>query len=296
MKKRKKSSEEGSWLNTYADMVTLLLCFFVLLYSISSVDQTKWQNFVLSINPGAAQALEEIYSHGTETQGAVDENENEDVSEDPFEQMFYALLEASASLGIEDQVSISQGDGYTFISFKDKVFFDGDSPVLKEDGKKVLDMFTDAIAPAAEDIKEIEVLGHTSQGNPDRPNNVITDRVLSAERSAQIVAYIQKKNVIEPAKLVSMAFGQFRPIDTFQTTEGRAHNRRAEILITKDGTVERSLSYYYEQVYGSGTYEDWMDSEGEQNGQSDGGGAGENGNNDPEAPEQMLPADGKAGE
>ena len=56
-----------------------------------------------------------------------------------------------------------------------------------------------------------------------------------------------------------MAFGQFRPIDTFQTQEGRAHNRRAEILITKNGSVERSLSYYYEQVYGSETYEEWVD-------------------------------------
>lgn len=257
MKKRKKSSEEGSWLDTYADMVTLLLCFFVLLYSISSVDQTKWKNFVLSINPGAAEALEEPRADGSETQGMMEKNEN--ISDDSFEDMFYALLEAAEALGFEDQVSISRGDGYTFISFKDKVFFDGDSPILKEEGKVVLDMFAEAIAPAVDDIKEIEVLGHTSQGNPDRPNNVMTDRVLSAERSAQIVAYIQNKNIIEPAKLVSMAFGQFRPIDTFQTTEGRAHNRRAEILITKDGTVERSLNYYYEEVYGSGTYEEWMD-------------------------------------
>ena len=120
-------------------------------------------------------------------------------------------------------------------------------------------MFAEAIAPAAEEIKEIEVLGHTSQGDPNIPNEVITDRVLSAERSAQIVAYIQEKDIIEPARLISMAFGQFRPIDTFQTQEGRAHNRRAEILITKNGSVERSLSYYYEQVYGSETYEEWVD-------------------------------------
>ena len=45
MKKRNKAPEEGSsWMDTYGDMVTLLLCFFVLLYSISSVDQVKWEN------------------------------------------------------------------------------------------------------------------------------------------------------------------------------------------------------------------------------------------------------------
>ena len=86
-------------------------------------------------------------------------------------------MSAAAELGIDNQVSITQGDGYTFISFKDKVFFDGDSPVLKEEGKLVLDMFADAIEPAAGYIKEIEVLGHTSQGDPEIPNEVITDRV-----------------------------------------------------------------------------------------------------------------------
>lgn len=255
MKRRKKGSEEGGWLNTYADMVTLLLCFFVLLYSISSVDKSKWENLVISLNPDAAEALNEPRSDGTETEGTLEKLPDAD----SFEKIYYSLMQAAEDLGIESQVSISQGDGYTFISFKDKVFFDGDSPVLKDEGKKVLDMFTQAIAPAAEEIKEIEVLGHTSQGDPNIPNEVITDRVLSAERSAQIVAYIQEKDIIEPARLISMAFGQFRPIDTFQTQEGRAHNRRAEILITKNGSVERSLSYYYEQVYGSETYEEWVE-------------------------------------
>ena len=285
MKKRKKNSEQGDWLNTYADMVTLLLCFFVLLYSISSVDQDKWKNFVLSINPQAAEALQEPRADGAFQEGVMDEYPEGDA--DAFEEMFRALIEAANQLGIENQVSITQGDGYTFISFKDKVFFDGDSPVLKEEGKTVLDAFAEAIAPAADSVKQIEVLGHTSQGDPEIPNEVMTDRVLSAERSAQIVAYLQGKDIIEPAKLVSMAFGQFRPIDTFQTSEGRAHNRRAEILITKDGTVERSLSYYYEQVYGSGTFEEGMDALKEEGGDTDAGDS---------AGDKQAPSEGKNGE
>ena len=58
MKKRNKAPEEGSsWMDTYGDMVTLLLCFFVLLYSISSVDQVKWENLVKSLNPDAAKEV-----------------------------------------------------------------------------------------------------------------------------------------------------------------------------------------------------------------------------------------------
>lgn len=52
MKKREKNSGGGAnWMDTYGDMVTLLLCFFVLLYSMSSVDENKWMALVKSFNP-----------------------------------------------------------------------------------------------------------------------------------------------------------------------------------------------------------------------------------------------------
>lgn len=56
MKKRNKSSGGGAnWMDTYGDLVTLLLCFFVLLYSISTVDQAKWVQVVKSFNPDAVE-------------------------------------------------------------------------------------------------------------------------------------------------------------------------------------------------------------------------------------------------
>ncbi len=246
-------------MDTYGDMVTLLLCFFVLLYSISSVDQKMWENLVLSLNPDAVRELEEIHGEGDVEEGLVEEPPEGEEMEDLFDEIYEALMAAAANLGIQQDVSISKGEGYVFVSFHDKVFFDGDSSVLKEEGKVILDAFAEALAPASAQIKELQVLGHTSQATPDRPNNIMTDRILSAERSARIVAYIQEKNVIEAARLVGMAFGQFRPIDTFETAEGRAHNRRAEMLITKMGSEERSLSSYYQEIYGDDVYGEWME-------------------------------------
>ena len=62
MKQSRKKASAGSWMDTYGDMVTLLLCFFVLLYAISSMDQSKWENLVASMNPEAAEQLEEMRS------------------------------------------------------------------------------------------------------------------------------------------------------------------------------------------------------------------------------------------
>lgn len=256
MLKRDKKAEEGaSWMDTYGDMVTLLLCFFVLLYAISSVDQGKYENLVKSLNPDAVKTAEAAGGadgqEGIEsTSGGGSEADSEqEAIEQKFEKLYEDLTKIKNSAGESMDIRIAQGEGYQFITFKDKVFFDGDSYVLREDGKKVLDAFSAAIAPAEDAVKEIQVLGHTTQADPQIPNEVVSDRVLSSSRSAVVVAYIQQKNVIAPQKLVSAGYGQFRPIDSYETEAGRVQNRRVEILIVKSGAEEQSLDEYYEQVY-----------------------------------------------
>lgn len=284
MKKRNKAPEEGaSWMDTYGDMVTLLLCFFVLLYSISSVDQVKWENLVKSLNPDAAEEVSQLVT--TENQPGDDDvpgstelpkdTDREAIYEDDlsdpqenagssaeqqqideqFDSLYEQLKELKELADDASEVEIAKGDGYTFITFRDKVFFDGDDWVMREDGKKMINAFAKILKPCAKSVEQIQIIGHTSQGRPDKKNNINTDRELSAMRSAVVTAYLQKKNVIAADRLYSSAFGQHRPIASFDTPEDRAKNRRVEILITKTGNVENQLNKYYNQVYGETTTE-----------------------------------------
>lgn len=251
MKKRKPPEEAGSdWMGTYGDMVTLLLCFFVLLYSISSVDQQKWEIIVKSFNPGA-DAVSQIVTDSDLKEGDDDVEGHMEKPEmlDTFDELFYSLQELVQQQQLSDSVSVESGEGFAFITFQDMVFFDGDSSTLKDEGKPVLEAFAQAMASASDSIEQIQVLGHTSQASPNIPNEAHTDRLLSAERSAEVVAYLQQVSNLDPAKMVSSGFGQFRPIATFDTPEGRAKNRRVEILITRTGSVEQNLDAYYNQVY-----------------------------------------------
>jgi len=252
VKKDKKPEELGNWMDTYGDMVTLLLCFFVLLYSMSSVDQSKWKLLVQSFNPSAAESSDQIVldANVTEGDGTLSGSPPSDSGETTdFDQLYLVLKKIVEEKNMQDSVEITKGDGFTFISFRDKVFFDGDSSVLRQEGKDVLDQFADAMSQANSSIKEVQVLGHTSQGNPEKPNNIRNDRMLSAQRSAEVIIYLQSRNAVSPEKLVGMSFGQFRPIAPFDSEDGRAKNRRVEILITKNNTVEKSLEEYYNQVY-----------------------------------------------
>lgn len=249
MKKRnKKADEGGNWMDTYGDMVTLLLCFFVLLYSISAVDQAKWKEVVKSFNPDAEELSQVVIDKGAEGEDFVQGGTEEITTEEQFDELYQRLKMAVDESGYQEEINLYKGDNYTFIRFKDKVFFDGDSSVIRSEGYQILDKLINALSGTEDIIQELQVFGHTSQARPDRQNETTGDRRLSAERSANVAAYIQDRLALEPSKIVSIGYGQFRPIAPFDTAENRSKNRRVEIVITKVGAGAMTLEEYYNQI------------------------------------------------
>lgn len=248
MKKRKSAPEGGaSWMDTYGDMVTLLLCFFVLLYSISTVDQAKWEMIVKSFNPDAEDVSQIVTEERKEGNEDVPGSMNEQAEED-FDELFEKLKMSVKEAGLTAEVDLYKGDGYTFVTFRDSIFFDGNSSVIKPEGKQILEKFAEIISGVSQSVKEIQVLGHTTQASASSNINVDTDRVLSAERAANVTVYLQQKTKVSPEKLVSVGYGQYRPIAPFDTEKNRAKNRRVELIISKAGSVEKSLDEYYSEM------------------------------------------------
>ena len=120
--------------------------------------------------------------------------------------------------------------------------------MIKEGGQTILGQFSAIISGVSDSVKEIQVLGHTTQADPNVINEPIGDRVLSSERAARVAAFIQTRTNVLPESIVSIGYGQFRPIAPFDTEENRAKNRRVELLITKSDSVEQSLEKYYEEM------------------------------------------------
>lgn len=242
---KKKSSGGGgaNWMDTYGDMVTLLLCFFVLLYSMSTISEDKWKAIVQSFNPNSIEAPTMIDGgNDGPISDPVDEGFGMDKGNQPeitpedveaaLEQLFEALQSMAESSGAGEAIEVTRGDGYVFVSFADAVFFDGDSAVLRRDGMEILDLVVSALEPAVPYIDELDVMGHTAQARADRPNEVSGDRRLASNRATNVLIYIQENCSLDPARLISAGYGQWRPVDSNEDGAHRAHNRRVELLIT----------------------------------------------------------------
>lgn len=253
MRKNRKGSEESGgddWLNTYADMVTLVLCFFVLLYSMSSLDSEKWEILVKSLNPNAEETSQVVLNEQqNEAEHDLTSEPPTQAEETEFEDLYYQLSEYVEENQLQDSIEVTQGEDYTFIMFKNQVFFAPDSYSLKDEGRVILDEVAGALGSVGNEIGEVKILGHTSQAKPNEVNDLASDRFLSSNRATEVLVYIQKKGLIDPSKLVSSGYGQFRAISPFDTSENRAKNRRVEILITKADSENLKLEDYYKAVY-----------------------------------------------
>ena len=263
-KKNRPADSGGSWMDTYGDMVTLLLTFFIMLYSMSNLDAQKWSVFVKSIPSIQNQGSENITinSQMSDTPDADStgqeigqEGAQEDLQTEDINKLYLTIAESLNQAGVEG-ATVIRGDDYTYVSFANNVFFGANSSVLTWEGQEVLYTFAKAIAPAAGGIEQVNIMSHTAKVTDNsqiNPQTVRKDRILSAMRSAEVCIYLQQQNVIKPEKLVDISYGEYRPIADNSTEEGRIKNRRIEFLLLDNGAKEKDLDEYYKD-FNSGEY------------------------------------------
>lgn len=258
MKKKKSSGGGANWMDTYGDMVTLLLCFFVLLYSMSTISEEAWKNLVQSFNPYAV-AEGEVPDNGNtgpsseDGEAGVMPQDQQEIDEN-IEELFQAI---QAMAGTTENVSVSKDGGRIFVTFNGTAFFQADTDALTAEALPVLDSMSEMLTGVAYSIDEVQVIGHTAQYVADRPNDAWEDQRLSSCRAARVVAYIQNhtpNEVLDPAKIFSEGRGQWQPVASNDTAEGKAQNRRVEMVISgRDLEKELAENGGVESYYTAGS-------------------------------------------
>ena len=264
-RQKKEEAPKGSpaWMATFSDLMNLLLCFFVLLFSMSNVDEVKYAELVASLSNsfsifnGGAQAIGEgvlVSSGATQLNnldeyfsdmGKANESENE---EDPLsefmdkleeeqkkktEELYSDVVEQTEQKRLEDSVDVTIDDSYQYvmISLSGDLLFESGSAEIPDGAKKVLSRVGDILKSYSGKLIKIE--GHTD--NVPINNSQYHDNMwLSVARAITVREFMVKNNHLREKYLEASGWGELHPIANNETAAGRAKNRRVEIKIYSD--------------------------------------------------------------
>ena len=257
-KKKQEDPPAGSpaWMATFSDLMNLLLCFFVLLFSMSSIDQKRWEEVAasftstFSIFSGGAQAIGDgiLISNGVSQLNQLDEYinstgkaaedmdaEKENIMEEAEKQKMAAseeleekVSEAVSEAGLDELVELSYTSQYVEITLNGALLFESGSANLSADAGAVLDQVGLILERYAESTVEIE--GHTDSV-PMHSAQFPSNNELSDARALSVFYYLMDHTSLDPAKVKHSGRGEYNPIADNSTAEGRALNRRVEIKI-----------------------------------------------------------------
>ena len=252
MRRRKKHQDEDNldrWLVSYADFITLLFAFFVVMYSMSSVNEGKYRvlsdTMVAAFNtppksPDPIQIGEErktIIKEKTviEKIKPIEILQHEDAVENKeMLEISSRVKESLKPLINKGLVSVNHNKLWVEVELNNSLLFDIGSADLEEESNSVIRQLSKLLSPLP---NHIDVEGHTDNV-PIRNEIYPTNWELSAARSASLVRALSKRG-IKPSRLTAIGYGEFRPKESNKTYKGRQINRRVAVVILADKNARR---------------------------------------------------------
>lgn len=262
-KKKEEAPAPGSpaWMATFGDLMNLLLCFFVMLFSMSTIDAEKFELMAASFSKnfsvlsGGASAIGDgiLVSNGVsqlnelddyinsmgKTPDAEETNELEAFSEEQVkasEELSEKVEEAVEEQQLDKEVDIDFTSQYVLLTMNGALLFDSGSDRIREEALPILDKVGMILERYAESTIEIE--GHTDNVPISNARFANNDE-LSSFRALSVFNYLIETTNLDPAMIKHSGRGEYVPVADNSTEEGRAKNRRVEIKIYHSYSTEQ---------------------------------------------------------
>lgn len=262
--KRKKKHEEHideSWLIPYADILTLLLALFIVLFAASSIDAEKFQavaeSFASELDGGTG-ILDSNSPTDTEDDGTSSEIpmtlDQDEQSTDPgaggssdveadgtaawtaakdqqeLEEMQQAFLEFTQENNLESRLTTELDEKGLVIKIKEGALFSSGSADLNEQAEQFAREISRMVE--TEIPRTIYIEGHTDNV-PTNPDKFPSNWELSSARAINFMKVVLENKDLDPRKFSATGYGEHRPIASNETAAGKSENRRVEIVISR---------------------------------------------------------------
>ena len=229
MARKKKKPDDintNAWMDTYADTITLLLTFFILLYSFSTTDNERLQLIAAALKgeiTGIPMKLENTPDISLEDieQGIGEKS--------PYSILLDKIQEIIDKNALTDSVKVREEDSGVVLQLSENVLFDLGKADLKPESIKVLDIISTLIPSIS---NEIMVQGHTDN-IPISSGTYKSNWELSTARAITVLRYFFETKGFDPTRFSATGYGEYKPLVDNSTEENRAINRRVDILIVQ---------------------------------------------------------------
>ena len=255
MKWERKKDDDGApaWMTTYSDLMTLLLVFFVLLFSMSVLNQQKFQQFIASyqgmgildggVNPIVdTEAAPDAYPQRPDTPEAAAAL----ARAQQLMQTYETVKNFLTANGLESMVEVRYEERGIALDIKERILFDSGKADLKPEAVRLLDKLAGLLSQLPDN--DIRVEGYTD----NRPIHTIqfpTNWELSTARAARVVRYFIEEHRLRPQRFIAVGYGEYRPLYPNDSPEHMAENRRVVLLLglensspTQQSEVDSSAS------------------------------------------------------
>jgi chemotaxis protein MotB len=231
-------NNSAGWLTTFNDLVTLLMVFFVLLFTMSSVDGKKMQDFQYALQSGLGILKEgQMANISVKTTQPIEDlshikTQPEGVKVSPDERLNGLLSDKLIkSLEADFGIEVTPTHQGIRLSFENQIIFDFGKANINPAGYTMLNQISKALQKVP---KRVRVEGHTDN-IPIQTARFPSNWELSVARAVNVVKYFAEVGNIDPHRLSAVGYGESRPVVANDTASNQAKNRRVEILlITED--------------------------------------------------------------
>lgn len=216
------------WLLTYADMITLMLALFIILFAMSTISKVKVQAFAKEVSGG----FNNVWSINQPPNGGANGTQSFDASSS-IPAIQKELEKYVKQNHLEQQVQVhDEARGLVITLLSDKSYFDSGSAEMRPGTLKILD----SISPLLKrNRNQIRVEGNTDDV-PISTAAYPSNWELSTARAVGVVRYLVEHEGIAPTRISAAGYGEFKPRTQNRTDEERQQNRRVDIVLLNGNT------------------------------------------------------------
>lgn len=233
------------WLVSYADFITLLFAFFVVMYSISSINEGKYKILSETLTGVFNQPDRSIKPipvgderpRTTEPDRSMVDEDLTQMAADNLQNIADSVRQAFGELIETDQLKVRGNELWIEIELSSSLLFPSGDALPDNAAFDIIEKVAKILAPYE---NPVHVEGFTDN-LPIRTSQYPTNWELSAARAASIVRMLAMDGV-NPGRLAAVGYGEFQPVADNATAEGRARNRRVVLVISRNLDVRRSVS------------------------------------------------------